>query len=159
MHDHHEICELLPLAAAGALSAGEQHRVQEHLNQCAQCSTEFAGWSRLVSALEEIPTPQAPLGLMERTRRALEKQAEIHAERRRQRWLFFWLNVFAWATTLLTWTLFRFFAGSTGDFFDLAWIHIGAGSAWLGYMFLTGTIGALAVGLLGKRRMQEERTI
>ncbi len=159
MHDHDEIRDLLTLAASGVLSAGEQQQVQEHLNQCSQCRAEFAGWSRLVGALEEIPTPQAPLGLVERTRRALEKQAAISAERSRQRWLFFWLNVFAWATTLLTWPLFRFFAGRTGDVFDFAWIHIGAGGAWLGYMFLVGTIGALAAGLLGKRRMQEERTI
>jgi anti-sigma factor RsiW len=158
-HEHDEIRDLLTLAAAGALTGKEQKRVEEHMLHCPGCQAEFAHWSRLTGALEELPTPQAPMGLVERTRKTLEKQAALSAERRQQRWLFFWLTVFAWATTLLTWPLFEFFGSRLGEFVDLSWTHIGAGGAWIGYMLLVGTIGALAVGVMGKRRMQEERTI
>lgn len=159
MHEHDEIRDRLTLAAAGVLSAGEQKQLEEHLSHCASCQAEFAGWSLLVGALEKITIPQAPLGLVERTRRALEKQTARNAEHRRQRWLFFWLTTFAWATTLLTWSLFHFFAGWAGEFLDLSWTHLSVNGAWVGYMFLIGTIGAFVAGLLGKQRMQEERTI
>ncbi|HLW55107.1 MAG TPA: zf-HC2 domain-containing protein [Candidatus Angelobacter sp.] len=158
-YEHDEIRDLLTLAAAGALDAEEQKKVRDHLRLCADCSADFAAWSRLAGALEEIPTPQAPVGLVERTRRRLEAQAAIAAERRQQRWLFFWLTVFAWGTTLLTWPLFQYFGDRVGGVVDLSWTHIGATGAWIGYMLLVGTIGALAAGFLGKRRMQEEQTI
>jgi anti-sigma factor RsiW len=159
MQEHDEIRDLLTLAAAGALTGEEQKGVEEHLRQCADCHAEFASWSRLAGALEDLPTPQAPMGLVERTRRTLEKQSALSAERRQQRWLFFWLTAFAWATTLLTWPLFQFFGSRVGEFVDLSWTHIGVPGAWIAYMLLVGTIGALAVGVVGKRRMQEERTI
>lgn len=155
MQEHDAIRDLLTLAAAGALTAGEQTRVEEHLRSCPECRAEFALWGRLTGALQEIPTPQAPMGLVERTRRTMERQAAIIAERRQQRWLFLWLMVFAWATTLLTWPLFEFFGSRLGEFVDLSWTHMTMGEAWAGYMFLVGTIGALAVGLLGRRRMRE----
>jgi anti-sigma factor RsiW len=158
-HEHNEIRDLLTLAAAGALTGEDQKQVEEHLRQCAGCHAEFAAWSALTGALEQMPTPQAPVGLVERTRRELEKQAAIIAERRQQRWLFFWLTVFAWATTLLSWPLFQFFGSRIGGFVDLSWTHLTAGGAWIGYMFLVGTIGALAVGVLGRRRMEPERTL
>lgn len=158
-HEHDEIRDLLTLAAAGALSTEEQKQVEEHLRRCADCRTEFAAWCRLTAALEAMPTPQAPMGLVERTRLQLERTAAMATEQRRNRWLFFWLTVFAWGTTLLTWPLFEFLGGRVGGFVDLSWTHVSAGEAWIGYMLVVGTIGALAVGLLGSRRMQEGSTI
>lgn len=158
-HEHNEIRELLTLAAAGALDAQEQKQVEAHLQSCAECRAEFTLWSRLTGALEELPTPQAPMGLVERTRLKLEKQAELAAERRRQHWLFFWLTAFAWVSTLVTWPLFQLVGGRVGDFIDLSWTHVGVTGAWITYMLMTWTITAIAAGLLGKRRMQEETTI
>lgn len=153
--EHDKLRELLTLAAAGALSTEEQKQVEKHLRDCGECSAEFAAWSRLTAALEEIPTPHAPMGLVERTKRTMERQAAVRVERRQQRWLFLWLMVFAWATTLLTWPVFEFFANRLGGFVDLSWTHLTVGGTWIGYMFLVGTLGAAAVGLVGKRRMQE----
>ena len=158
-HEHNEIRDLLTLAAAGALSGEEQKQVEEHLRQCGECQAEFAAWSGLTGALQQMPTPQAPMGLVERTRRELEKQAALGAERRQQRWLFFWLTVLAWATTLLTWPLFKLFGSRVGEFADLSSTHITTGGAWISYILLTWTISILVAGLLGRRRMQEERTI
>ncbi|HEY6970182.1 MAG TPA: zf-HC2 domain-containing protein [Candidatus Angelobacter sp.] len=159
MDQHNHIRDLLTLAAAGVLSAEEQRAVEEHLLLCSECRSEFAVWSRLTGALQDVPTPQAPMSLVERTRQQLEKQAVLRTERRRQRWLFVWLTVFAWTTTFLTWPLFQFLSSRVGQFLDLSWTHISLGEAWIGYMFLVGTIGALVVGLVGKQRLEEERTI
>jgi hypothetical protein len=95
----------------------------------------------------------------ERDAACVEKQAALGAERRQQRWLFFWLTAFAWATTLLTWPLFKLFGSRVGEFLDLSWIHITTGGALISYILLTWTISILVAGLLGRRRMQEERTI
>jgi anti-sigma factor RsiW len=159
MDEHALVRDLLTLAAAGALDAAEQRQIQGHLRSCASCRAEFEAWGRVAGALEALPTPQAPPGLVERTRRQIERNAALAGEQRQQRWLFFWLTVFAWATTVLSWPLFGFLGSRVGRFVDLSWTHVSAGEAWIGYMFLVGTIGALAVGLLGSRRMQEERTI
>ena len=159
MDEHNHIRDLLTLAAAGVLSAEEQRAVEEHVLLCSECRSEFAAWSRLTGALQELPTPQAPMSLVERTRRQLEKQAVMRTECRQQRWLFVWLTVFAWAITLLTWPLFQFLGSRVSQFVDLSWTHINSGEAWVGYMFLVGTIGALAVALVGKQRLQEERTL
>ena len=158
-NEHDEIRDLLTLAAAGALSAEGQKQVEAHLESCIECRAEFALWSRLTGAIEQIPTPQAPMGLVERTRLRLETEAADNAERRQQRWLFFWLTAFAWTTTLLTWPLFQFFGGRVGNRIDLSWTHLGVTGAWITYMLLVGTIGTLAAGLLGKRRIEEGRTI
>jgi anti-sigma factor RsiW len=158
MDEHAFVRDRLTLAAAGALDAADQRRVEQHLRECAGCRAEFAAWSRLTADLEAMPTPQAPLGLVERTRLQIERNAALAGEQRQQRWLFFWLTVFAWATTVLSWPLFGFLGSRAGRFVDLSWTHVSAGEAWIGYMFVVGTIGALAVGLLGSRRMQEERT-
>jgi predicted anti-sigma-YlaC factor YlaD len=158
-HGHDEIRELLTLAAAGVLSGEEQKQVEEHLQSCSECRAEFAAWSRLAGALEELPTPQAPAGLVERTRGAMERQAAVKAERRQQRWLFAWLTAFAWITTLLTWPVFQLVGTRVGEFVDLSWTHMGVGGAWVFYILLTWTLSALAAGMLGRRRMQEERAI
>lgn len=68
MGEHASIRELLTLAAAGALDAGEQRRVEQHLRDCAECRAEFQAWGRLAGALEGLPTPQAPPTLVQRTR-------------------------------------------------------------------------------------------
>lgn len=159
MGEHASIRDLLTLAAAGALDAVEQRRVEQHLRDCAECRAEFQAWGRLAGALEALPTPQAPPGLVERTRLQIVTRAALAREQRQQRWLFFWLTLLGWATTILSWPLFAFVGSRTGRFVDLSWTHVSALEAWIGYMFVVGTIGALAVGLLGRRRMQEGRTI
>lgn len=159
MDEHAFVRDRLTLAAAGALDAAGQRQVEEHLRQCAGCRAEFEAWANLGGALEALPIPQAPPGLVARTRLQIERKAALAGERRQQRWLFFWLMVFAWATTVLSWPLFGFLGSRSGRFIDLSWTHVSAGEAWIGYMFAVGTIGALVVGLLGSRRTQEERTI
>src|SRR5215469_15166007 len=103
MSEHAEIRELLTLAASGALNADEQRRVEEHLGGCAACKAEFDVWCRITGALQELPTPAAPVGLVERTRRQLVNQAAARKELRWNHLVIGCLIVLGWALTFLTW--------------------------------------------------------
>jgi anti-sigma factor RsiW len=157
MDQHAEIRELLTLAAAGALDAAEQRRVEEHLRHCSDCRAELAAWQRLTGALEAMPTPQAPKGLVERTRRQMEKRAAAHAEHRWNRTSLAWLIAFAWISTLLTWPLVQFFGGRLGGLLDLS--SRGVTQVWVGYAIVSWMASIVVAGLLGQRRQQEGRTL
>lgn len=157
MDEHAAIRELLTLAAAGALDDARQRRVEDHLRHCQDCCVELAAWQRLTASLEAMPTPQAPLGLVERTRRQLERQAAARAENRRKRALLVWLTVFGWASTLLTWPLFQLLGGQLGGVFDLSSQRVN--QVWIGYVVVSWMISAVAAGLLGQRYQREGRTL
>jgi anti-sigma factor RsiW len=157
MPQHDDIRDLLTLAAAGALDAAEQRQVEEHLRQCPGCRAELESWQRLTGALEALPTPQAPLGLVERTRRQLEAQVSVQAERKRKRTLLLWLTVLGWASTLLTWPLFQLLGGRMAGVLDLS--SQGLNQAWIGYLVVSWMISAIVAGLLGQQRQQEGRTL
>jgi anti-sigma factor RsiW len=157
MNEHAEIRELLTLAAAGALDAAGQRRVEDHLRQCSDCRAELAAWQRLAGALEALPTPQAPAGLVERTRRQMEKRAAAQAEHRWNRTALAWLIAFAWISTLLTWPLLQLFSGKLGELFDMAPGRMN--QIWIVYIGVSWIISAVVAGWLGQRRQQEGRTI
>ena len=157
MDEHAAIRELLTLAAAGALDDAGQRRVEDHLRHCQDCRAELAAWQRLTGALEALPTPQAPLGLVERTRRQMERRAAAQAENRRKRALLVWLTIFGWASTLLTWPLFQVLGGRLRGVLDLS--SPGLNQVWIGYIVVSWMISAVVAVLLGQRRQQEERTI
>jgi anti-sigma factor RsiW len=157
MNEHSEIRELLTLAAAGALDASEQGRVQEHLRHCEACRAEFAGWSRLSGALQELTTPQAPSGLVEQTRRAMEMRAAAQRERRASHFRLGLLLLFAWTVTLLNWPLLQLLNGRLEQ-----WMNVSSGRLtviWAGYVLLAWMATALAAGLLGRSRQREGRTV
>jgi hypothetical protein len=102
-------------------------------------------------ALKDMHTPQAPMGLVERTRRLMERQAAARAAQRRHRLLLVWLTVFAWATTLLTWPLLRLLGGTL----DLSWTGLSLTEAWIGYVVVSWMISVVVAGLLGRRHQQQ----
>ena len=157
MNQHDDIRDLLTLAAAGALDAAEQRQVEEHLRQCAGCRAELQSWQLLTGALEALPTPQAPVGLVERTRRQLEAKVSVQAARRSKRALLVWLTVLGWASTLLTLPLFRFFGSRLGGILDVS--SQGVNQVWIGYLVVSWMISAVVAGLLGQRCRQEGRTL
>lgn len=156
-NEHAAIRDLLTLAAAGVLDAGEQRRVEQHLRECAACRADFQAWNRLTGALETLPTPQAPQGLVERTRLQLEHGAVLTAERRQSRSLLVWVNVLAWASMLMTWPLFRLLGGKLAGFLDLSSQSVT--EVWIGYIVVSWMVTVVAAGLLGQRHRQEERTV
>jgi len=153
MNQHDDIRDLLSLAAAGALDAAEQRQVEEHLRQCSSCRAELESWQRLTGALEALPTPQAPLGLVERTRRQMENQLAIRGEQRTKRSLFAWLIVVGWTTTFLTWPLFHWGSNLAG-ILDISVSETGITQVWIGYIVVTWTVTAIVAGLLGHRYRQ-----
>ncbi len=155
MSQHDDIRDLLTLAAAGALDTAAQRQVEEHLRHCPSCRAEMESWQRLTSALEALPTPPAPPGLVERTRRRLEARAAAQAELRLKRALFLWLTVLGWATTLLTWPLFQLLSGRLGGVLSPQ----GLNQVWIGYVVVSWMISAVVAGLLGQRYQQEGRTL
>jgi len=159
MSEHAEIRELLPLAAAGALDPAGQKQVEDHLRQCGDCRVELESWQRLTGALRAIPTPQAPPGLVERTRRQMEIRAASRAEQGQTRSLLLWLTVFAWISTFLTWPLFKLFGERLGGFLDISWTGSGLATAWLGYIVVGWMATAIVAAMLGKARRQEGRLV
>jgi anti-sigma factor RsiW len=152
MNEHAFVRDRLTLAAAGALDPAEQRRMEEHLRHCAGCRAEFEAWGRLGGALEALPTPQAPPGLLERTVRQLEARAAVRAERRYSRSLLAWVTVLGWAGTLLTWPLFQWLGGVV----DLPSQSVT--EVWIGYIVVSWMMTVVVAGLLAQRR-RGERTI
>ncbi len=153
MNEHAAIREQLTLAAAGVLDNAGHRRVEDHLRHCPDCRAELALWQRLTGALEALPTPQAPLGLVERTRRQMERRAAAQAESKQKRVLLVWLTVFGWACTLLTWPLFQFLGGA------LNLSTQGLNQVWIGYLVVSWMMSGVVTGLLGQRHRQEGRTL
>ncbi|HEY6272580.1 MAG TPA: zf-HC2 domain-containing protein [Terriglobales bacterium] len=149
MDEHASIHDLLTLAAAGALDAADQRRVEQHLRECADCRAEFHAWGRLTGALEALPTPQAPSGLVERTRRLLDRQAAVQIEHRRSRMPLVWLTLLAWAGTLLTWPLFQLLGG----FLEVS--PLSSSQVWIAYLLVSWMTSMVIAGLLAQRHRQE----
>jgi anti-sigma factor RsiW len=150
MNQHDDIRDLLTLAAAGALDAAEQRQVEEHLRQCAGCRAELESWQRLTGALQALPTPQAPVGLVERTRRQMERSAAARAGHRQQRILLFGLTASAWMFSFLGWLVFQMLGGKVLDLSSTA-----VTMAWIGYTMVSWLTAGLAAAMLGKRYQQE----
>lgn len=157
MNQHDDIRDLLNLAAAGALDAAAQRRVEDHLRQCAGCRAELESWQQLTGALEALPTPQAPAGLVERTRRQLERRAAAQAESGRKRRVLVWLTVFAWASTILTWPLFQLLGGRIAGVLEVS--SQGLSQVWIAYIIASWMISVVVAVLLGQRCQQEGRTL
>ena len=152
MDEHAVVRDRLTLAAAGALDAAGQRQVEEHLRHCAACRAEFETWSHLGGALEALPTPQAPPGLLDRTLLQLEARAAVRTERRQSRALLVWVNVLAWVATLFTWPFFRWLGGVV----DLPSQSVT--EVWIGYIVISWMMSVIIAGLLAQRR-RAERTV
>ena len=158
MSNHADIRELLTLAAAGALDAVEQRRLEDHLRGCTECRAELENWQRLTGALRAMPTPQTPPGLVERTRRQMEARTASRGHQLARSALV-WLTLFAWLSTFLTWPLFRFFGDRLARLLDVSWTDAGLTRVWLGYIVVAWMASAIVAALLGKARQQEGRTV
>jgi anti-sigma factor RsiW len=157
-HDEHKVLhELLSLAAAGALDAGEQQRIDEHLRECSECQKEFQAWSRITGSLRDMPAPQAPAGLVARTRARMENARAAKAERWRHQIILGCLVLFAWIVTLLSFPVLRMAGNGLAELLHMSTSDV---STWVALYVLLGWIGTgVAAGLLGLRRQNERTTI
>jgi anti-sigma factor RsiW len=154
MNEHESVRAMLPLAAAGLLSADELRRVEQHARICEACRKDQETWSAYAQGLRKLPQPSAPAGLMERTRaRILQEQAQEYAAaagRRRYAWLLGALVAFGWTSSLAFWIVAR---ALTGGVFTVMGVNLVNGVAWsLGSTVLAWTTAAAAAMMLGRGR-------
>jgi anti-sigma factor RsiW len=157
-HDEHKtLRDLLGLAAAGALDAGEQQRVDEHLRECSECQAEFQAWTKITGSLRDMPAPQIPAGLVARTRARMESARAAKAERWRHQIILGCLVLFAWIVTLLSFPLLRIAGNGLAGLLHMSTSDV---NTWVALYLLLGWIGTgVAAGLLGLRRQNERTTI
>jgi anti-sigma factor RsiW len=111
MREHDSVQDLLPAAAAGALDAKEQSRVDRHLRECGECRRKLEVWQVYSRELSRLPQPEVPARLMERTKaRILQERAAI-TERRWEQLVLAALALFVWTVTLSGWLVMRIFTG------------------------------------------------
>ena len=102
---------MLALAAAGALDAQEQRRVEEHARECPACRRELEIWSGYAQGLRQLPQPPSPAQLMERTRARLMQERATAADRRWDELMLGALALFAWTVGLTFWFVARIVTG------------------------------------------------
>ncbi len=156
MSEHDRIRELLPLAAAGALTAAEEKRVAEHVRSCVSCSNELDAWRPIASELRRLPTPQPSPWLVQATLARAEAKLADQAEHDWNRRVTTFVVAFAWLLTIASWPVFHFvspyFGTLLGPQFGHTWISFAAFTA-LGW--LAGGVAAvmLAIRQRGERRL------
>jgi anti-sigma factor RsiW len=156
-NEHNTVRELLNLAAASALDAAEQQRVEEHLRDCGECQAEFQVWSQITGGLRDMPAPQAPAGLVARTRARMEGAQAAKAERWRHQIILGCLVLFVWIVTLLSFPVLQMAGNGLAGLLNISTSRMGTGIA---LYLLLGWIGTgVAAGLLGLRRQNERTTI
>lgn len=154
MMDHEEIRELLPLAAAGALTADEQRAVDRHAGECESCAAELREWGLLTEAMEDAPSPPVPDTLLEQTRDRVMAEAAARRERMVTDMILGFLMLFGWTISLVVWFLWRLMSG--GGLLDVDLANIGA---WLGGSTVLAWLTAgVAVVALAPRRQTMRRT-
>jgi anti-sigma factor RsiW len=153
MNEHEIIRQWLALAAAGALEAREQERLDRHLRDCPACAAELDEWQFLTGGLRRLPTPQPPAALVEKTRARCEWQFAAAAEETWNRGVLIFLVLFAWTLTLASWPLVRLATGGL-----LSWVDPQFSHTWLAmlvYTSLAWVAGGAAAAMLGLRKRHE----
>jgi predicted anti-sigma-YlaC factor YlaD len=155
--NHSDAVELLALAAAGALDAPQQRRLEEHARECSACRRQLEIWNSYSQGLRNLPQPPVPTQLMERTRARLLNERATTADRRWDALMLGALALFAWTVGLTFWFVARIVTGGELMIMGANLVRFGtwsAGSTVL--VWLTAAVAALA---LGKRRRELRRVL
>lgn len=157
MTEHESVRELLALAAASVLTAGEQRRVEDHARACQACARQLEAWRALSGALRRLPTPVVPAALVARTRTRVLAESAAAAERRWDDAVLVFLSLFAWTVGVATWAIVRLMNNGLLAVLDarfmqpMVWLTASSVLAWL-------TAGVVAV-LVGHRRRMTWRSL
>jgi len=157
MTEHEAVRELLALAAASALNAGEQRRVEDHARACPACARQLEAWRALSGALRRLPTPVVPAELVARTCTRVLAESAAAAERRWDDAVLVFLSLFAWTVGVATWAIVRLMNNGLLAVLDarfmqpMVWLTASSVLAWL-------TAGVVAV-LVGHRRRMTWRSL
>ncbi|MCL6565862.1 MAG: zf-HC2 domain-containing protein [Acidobacteriia bacterium] len=149
VNEHEETRARLPLAAAGALEAGEREQIERHLAGCAACAAEWERWRLCGLLLKRLPTPQPSPLVVERARaRAVARLLETSDERSTQVGILLAVLV-AWTLTLgsgvVVLVLTRGIAAAAELFTGNGWLWVAA------YTTAGWFLAAVASAVLGRR--------
>ncbi|MBM3792268.1 MAG: hypothetical protein FJW35_18230 [Acidobacteria bacterium] len=156
MNEHESIRELLPLAAAGALTPEDAEGVRRHLARCETCRRVMEEFSALADSLRGLPTPRPRADLVAK----VCGLAELRPARART-----WrdgaaalapLVAASWVMALVTWPLLKEAIRWTLG----AW-HVlfgGWGAALVTYSILGFLLACVAVFAAGGRASAIGRT-
>jgi len=134
MNHHDEMRDLIPLAAAGVLNEADIAALRLHCEQCSTCGEELKSLEEMAWHLAQLPNPEAPAWLAQRTLQRVKQTGEEIRERRWNNRVLAFVIGFSWVLSLAGWPV----------------AHIAAGIglvAWLEFSFVLGwiTAGSAAV--------------
>lgn len=154
-NEHDKLRELLPLAAAGVLDAVEEELLATHVRLCTDCAANLVRWQQIQADLRRLPTPQAPLALVERTIALAQIRLTKESDRRTERRMMVLMLVFSWAFVAVSWPLAQLVAHG--------WVSLlgfGFEEDWKNFVIFTAfcwLAGAAAAILLAMRRSRQRR--
>jgi hypothetical protein len=135
--------ELLPLAVAGVLEAGEERRVRQHARECPGCAAELEELRMVAETLGQLPCEGPSPELLVRTQALAMAELSRSSDRRWGDVLMGASAILGWAATLVVWSIWRVAGGGESNWTNAA-VWLGA-TAVIGWM----TAGA-AVVMLGR---------
>ena len=155
MSEHEKIREMLPLAAADALTSAEEERVAAHMRSCVACSNEMNEWRSVAGSIRRLPTPQPSPRLMQMTLARAEAKLVEQAEQDWNRRVIIFVVVFAWALTAVSWLLVHAVMGELTSLLspqlNRTWID------FAGFTAVAWLAGGTAAALLALRQRRERR--
>jgi anti-sigma factor RsiW len=165
MSEHDKIRELLPLAAAGALTSAEEKQVAEHVRSCIACSNELAAWQPIASELRRLPTPQPSSWLVQATLARAQAKLTAQAEHDWNRRVLIVVVAFAWLLTIASWPVFQVVSGRFGSLLEPQFSHTQFSQAWFSntwisfaaFTALGWLAGGVAAVMLAVRQRGERR--
>lgn len=156
MNKHELAREMLPLAAAGALSTEEWQQIEQHVRECGSCRREMEVWGVYAQGLRQQPQPVVPADLMTRTQARILHERATAADRRRNAQVLGILSAFSFASSVGSWFAVYAFTGGSFVMFGVNWVNpvpwflTSAVVAWM-----TAAIAALTLGRRDLRRTHE----
>lgn len=154
MSEHESVLQILALASAGALDAGELQRVQRHVQACEACRRELEIWSTYTQALRELPQPSVAEDLVARTQARLVAAQASAADGLVSDLLLGGLALLGWAVSLTAWFLIHELSRGSISVFGMnlvsavSWSVVSTVAAWI-----TAAATAVMLGREMRRRV------
>lgn len=156
MNTHESIRNMLPLAAAGALSQQEQLQVVAHTRICEACRRELDGWAVYTAGLRGLPQPTAPADLIARTQARILREREAAGAMRWSGLTLCGLGIFSWVASVSFWLLVR---ELTGGMLVVLGTNLVSAGPWFVVSFAVASITAVATALLVGNRGEMRRVL
>jgi hypothetical protein len=123
MSEHDRIRELLPLAAADALTRAEEEQVAQHVRSCIACSNQLDACRLIARQLRRLPAPQPSSWVVQATLLRAEAKLTQQDEHDWDLRVLIAVVAFAWLLTIANWPVFHFVSGRFGSLLAAQFPH------------------------------------